>query len=51
LLVQGDAFSIRSEGAALANASAGQTVNVRSSSGRVIGGVAQANGVVEIGPQ
>lgn len=50
LLVQGDAFSIRSEGAALANASAGQTVNVRSSSGRVIGGVAQANGVVEIGP-
>jgi flagella basal body P-ring formation protein FlgA len=50
LLVQGDAFSIRSEGAALANASIGQTVNVRSSSGRVVGGIAQANGVVEIGP-
>jgi len=50
LLVQGDAFSIRSAGAALANASIGQTVNVRSSSGRVVGGIAQSNGVVEIAP-
>ncbi len=50
LLVQGDAFSIRSAGAALANASVGQTVNVRSSSGRVVGGIAQSNGIVEIAP-
>ena len=50
LIVQSDTFSIRSEGAALGNASAGQTVHVRIGSGRVIGGVARANGVVEIEP-
>lgn len=50
LIVQSDGFSIRSEGAALGNASEGQTVQVRIGSGRVIGGVARANGVVEIGP-
>jgi flagella basal body P-ring formation protein FlgA len=49
LIVQSDGFSIRSEGSALGNASAGQTVHVRIGSGRVIGGVARANGVVEIG--
>jgi flagella basal body P-ring formation protein FlgA len=50
LVVQGGGFSIRSEGAALGNASAGRTVQVRSLSGRVIGGIAQANGEVEIEP-
>ena len=50
LVVQGDGFSIRSEGAALANAGEGKSVRIRSISGRVIGGVAQANGEVEIEP-
>jgi flagella basal body P-ring formation protein FlgA len=50
LIVQSDGFSIRSEGAALGNAAAGQTVQVRIGSGHVIGGVARANGVVEVGP-
>jgi len=50
LVVQSEGFSIRSEGAALGNAGDGQTVQVRSGSGRVIGGVARANGVVEVGP-
>lgn len=50
LVVQGGGFSIRSEGAALANAGEGRTVQVRSLSGRVIDGIAQANGVVEIEP-
>jgi flagella basal body P-ring formation protein FlgA len=49
LIVQGDGFGIRNDGAALGNASEGQTVQVRTGSGRVIGGIAQANGVVEIG--
>lgn len=50
LMVQSNGFSVRSVGAALGNASDGQAVQVRSSSGRVVGGIARANGVVEIGP-
>lgn len=50
LVVQGDGFSIRSEGAALENAGEGRNVRIRSISGRVIGGVAQANGEVAIQP-
>ncbi len=50
VVVLRDGFTIHSEGAALGNASEGQNVKVRSSSGRVIGGIARANGVVEIGP-
>lgn len=50
LAVQGNGFSIRGEGVALINASAGQTVQVRVGSGRVISGVARAGGVVEIVP-
>jgi flagella basal body P-ring formation protein FlgA len=49
LIVQSDGFSIRSKGSALGNASAGQTVQIRIGSGRVIGGVARADGAVEIG--
>lgn len=48
--VQGRGFSVRSEGIALNNASEGQPVQVRVAAGRVIGGVARANGVVEIAP-
>ena len=47
---QGNGFSIRNEGAALNNASEGQSVQVRVGSGRVIGGIARADGVVEINP-
>ena len=50
LVVQGGNFSIRSEGVALNNAGEGQTVQVRTSSGRVISGVAGAGGVVKIKP-
>ncbi|HEU0189159.1 MAG TPA: flagellar basal body P-ring formation chaperone FlgA [Gallionella sp.] len=50
LAVQGNGFSIRSEGVALNNASEGQTVQIRVGSGRVISGVARAGGVVEIVP-
>lgn len=50
LAVQGNGFSIRSEGVALNNASEGQSVQVRVGSGRVISGIARADGVVEIVP-
>lgn len=50
LVVQGDGFSIRSEGIALNNASEGQAVQVRVASGRVVGGIARAGGIVEIMP-
>lgn len=47
--VQGEGFSIRSDGVALNNASEGQTVQVRVSSGRPISGIARAEGIVEVG--
>ena len=50
LAVQGDGFSIRSEGVALNNASEGQAVQIRVGAGRVISGVARAGGMVEIAP-
>lgn len=50
LVVRGNSFNIRSEGVALNNASEGQVVQVRVGSGRVISGVARADGVVEIAP-
>jgi len=50
LAVQGNGFSIRSEGVALNNAGEGQPVQVRVGSSRVISGVARAGGVVEIAP-
>lgn len=50
LAVQGSGFSIRSEGVALNNASEGQTVQVRTQSGRVISGIAGVGGMVEIKP-
>lgn len=50
LAVQGDSFSVRSEGVALNNATEGQTVQIHLHSGRVISGIAGAGGVVEIKP-
>lgn len=50
LSVQGRGLSVRSEGVALNNASEGQTVQVRTQSGRVISGIAGAGGMVEIKP-
>lgn len=49
LVTQGEGFNIRSEGVALGNASEGQIVQIRTSSGRVIGGIARTNGIVETG--
>lgn len=46
---QGPGFSVRNEGVALNNASEGQNVQIRVSSGRVISGIAR-NGGVEINP-
>lgn len=48
LAVQGNGFSIRSEGVALNNAAEGQAVQIRVGPGRVISGVARAGGVVEV---
>jgi flagella basal body P-ring formation protein FlgA len=48
LIVRGNKFSIRNEGIALSNASEGQTIQVRTSSGRLLGGIAGVDGVVEI---
>jgi len=50
IAVQGNGFSIRSEGVALNNAGEGQAVQIRVSSGRVVSGVARAGGLVEIAP-
>lgn len=50
LTVQGNGFSIGGEGVALNNAGVGQAVRVRVGSKRVIGGMARANGTVEIEP-
>lgn len=50
IIVRGKGFSIRNEGIALSNASEGQVVQVRTSSGRLLGGIAGADGVVEIKP-
>jgi len=50
LAVQGGGFNIRSEGVALSNASEGQTVQIRTPSGRVISGVAEIGGIVKIKP-
>lgn len=48
--VQGNGFSIRNEMVALNSASEGQSVQGRVGAGHVIGGVARADGVVEINP-
>lgn len=50
LQVEGEGFRIHSEGQALANAAAEQRVQVRTSSGQVVSGVAKAGGIVEVRP-
>lgn len=50
IIVRGKGFSIRNDGVALSNASEGQAVQVRTSSGRLLGGIAGEGGVVEIKP-
>lgn len=44
----GEAFSVSSSGKALNNAAEGQVVQVRTSSGQTISGIARAGGIVEI---
>lgn len=50
LVTQGDGFNISSEAVALSNASEGQSVQIRTGSGRVISGIARTNGLVEVSP-
>lgn len=50
LSVQGGGFNLSSAGVALNNASEGENVQIRTSSGRVVSGIAAAEGVVRINP-
>ncbi len=50
LVLEGAGFRIDSEGRALGNAAAGQTVQVRVASGQTVSGKAQAGGWVELEP-
>lgn len=50
LSVQGNGFSMSSSGVALSNASEGETVQIRTSAGRVVSGIASTEGVVRINP-
>ena len=50
LHIQGQGFSVSSEGTALADASEGQVVQVRNESGRVISGIARDDGIVVVRP-
>ncbi|MBI5752618.1 MAG: flagellar basal body P-ring formation protein FlgA [Hydrogenophilales bacterium] len=48
LIAQGQGFKVSSEGRALANAAAGQTVQVKAQNGQTVSGVARADGSVEV---
>lgn len=50
LHIQGQGFSVSSEGLALADAAEGQVVQVRNDSGRVISGIARDDGIVVVRP-
>lgn len=50
LLAQGRGFNVSSEGKAVAAAAAGQVVQVRIHSGRIINGIARPDGIVEVRP-
>lgn len=50
LSVQGSGFVLSSSGVALNNASEGESVQIRTGTGRVISGIASADGVVRINP-
>ena len=48
LQVEGPGFRIHSEGQALGNAAEGQSVQIRTSSGQVVSGIAREGGMVEV---
>lgn len=48
LIAQGQGFKVSSEGKALANATAGQVVQVKAQNGQTVSGVARADGSVEV---
>ncbi len=48
IVAKGSGFQVSSEGKALANATLGQVVSVRTPSGHLINGIARQNGVVEV---
>lgn len=48
LVVQGGAFQVSTEGKALANGGTGQTISVRTSSGKVVSGLIKPDGSVEV---
>ncbi|MCP1118749.1 flagellar basal body P-ring formation chaperone FlgA [Robbsia andropogonis] len=48
LIAQGNGFAISSEGSAMANASAGQQVKVRTANGAIVSGIAQPDSSVNI---
>jgi flagellar basal body P-ring formation protein FlgA len=48
ILFAGDGFTVSSEGKALGNASIGEPIQVRAASGKVMSGVVQEAGVVEV---
>lgn len=48
LVAQGGGFSVSAEGKALGNAAAGQTVQVRTSAGQTVSGIARPDGSVEV---
>ncbi|MDX8379469.1 MAG: flagellar basal body P-ring formation chaperone FlgA [Gallionella sp.] len=50
IAIKASGFTLTSTGVAMRNASAGETVRVRTTSGRMVSGIADANGVVEITP-
>lgn len=48
LLVQGPGFKVNTEGTVMSSAAAGQTVNVRTASGKIVSGIAKSDGTVEV---
>jgi flagella basal body P-ring formation protein FlgA len=50
LTVQGNGFNLSSSGVALNNASEGETVQIRTTAGRTVSGIAVNEGVVKINP-
>ena len=48
--VEGNGFKISTEGQAMGNAAEGQSVQVRTASGRLVAGTAYSNGVVRVTP-
>lgn len=48
LVARGGGFTVSAEGRALGNAAAGQSVQVRTSSGQTVTGVARSDGTVEV---